>query len=142
MRVMPILAAVVLSMAGRAEADDAGVRRAGEWQVTVMGENGKANPPKNFCYSERSIADIFKAMDSCSKHDISKSGDTTTVDGICRKGAEQISLHLTIKSTSDTSYHAEMHTAYAPPIGGTGQVDIVSDAKWLGPCAAGEKPSP
>lgn len=138
MKLMMILAATVVLIASRAEADDGGVRRAGEWQVTTIGENGKANPPKTFCFPERSVADIFKTMDSCSKQDINRSGDTTIVDAICKKGAEQISLQMTIKSTSDTSYHAETHSTYSPAIGGTSQIHSVSDSKWLGPCPAGQ----
>ena len=140
MHLFPMLAAGSLLLTVAALADEPSVRKAGEWQVTATGLDGKANPPRSYCYGQASITDLMKSMGVCSKRDISTIGNTTTVDAICTKGTRQVTAHMTITAASDTSRHAESQFAYSPPIAGRSTMDVVSDSKWLGPCAAGEKP--
>jgi hypothetical protein len=140
MHLFPMLAAGSLLLTVAALADEPSVRKAGEWQVTTIGPDGNANPPKSYCYGQASITDLMKSMGVCSKRDISTIGNTTTVDAICTKGTQQVTAHMTITAASDTSRHAESQFTYLPPVAGMGHIDIVSDSKWLGPCPAGEKP--
>jgi hypothetical protein len=140
MKLSPVLAiGLVLPMVG-AHADVPFARKAGEWQITVMQKDGKADPPETFCYGTATVADITKGMGDCTKRDIRATTGATTIDAICTKGDRQATLHIVITATSDSSYHSELHATYSPPISGTSDVDIVTDAKWLGPCPEGEKP--
>jgi hypothetical protein len=34
-----------------------------------------------------------------------------------------------------------MHATYAPPVGTLSEMTVTGDAKWLGPCPAGEAPA-
>ena len=140
MRLFFVLAAGALLLAGGAQAGDPGMRRAGLWQVTIIGPDGKPRPPRTYCYAARSIADSAKSFGTCSRNDVSKLGDTTTIDASCTNGAHQMSLHMTLTAMGETAYHAKMHATYSPPIAGMGAMDMVSDSKWLGPCPPGEKP--
>lgn len=123
-------------------ADEPVTRRAGQWQITILGRDGKTEPPDKFCYPGASIADVTKGMGNCTRHDVHTAGIATTIDAVCSKdGKRQATFHITITAPSDTAYHAEMHVAYSPPIGSVSSVDTVQDGKWLGPCPAGEKPT-
>jgi hypothetical protein len=50
-------------------------------------------------------------------------------------------FHIVIAAMGYSFYHSEMHVTYSPPISGTSDVDIATDATWLGPFPAGEKPT-
>ena len=131
-------AALLLAVA--ALAGEPPTRRAGEWQITIIQKDGSEAAPEHFCYRAASFPDITKRMGTCSKRDIRTVGNTTTIDAICTKDNRQATLHMTITAPSDTAYHADMHITYSPPIDGTTDVDMVQDAKWLGPCPPGEMP--
>jgi len=141
MKLVWMLLAGTMLASVAAQADEPATRKPGEWQVSMIGPDGKPKPPQNFCWGPGSIADITKSMDSCSKSDISKTGTTTVVDAICTKGTQHITMHVTIIAASDSAYHSEAHMVYSPGMGGMTSMDIATDAKWLGPCAAGDKPS-
>jgi Protein of unknown function (DUF3617) len=141
MKSLSIVLAGAILAAGAAQADEFATRKPGEWQVTVIGPDGKPQAPHNFCWGPGSIDDIAKAMDNCSKRDIGKTGNVTVIDAICSKAGHQITMHVTIAAASDSAYHSEAHMTYSPAMAGMTNIDIASDAKWLGPCAPGEKPS-
>jgi len=141
MKLLSLLLAGTALMTVAAHADEPGLRKAGQWQVTMTGPDGKAKPAQNFCWGPASINDVTKGMESCSKRDINKTGDVTVIDAMCTKGNQQITMHITITAASDRAYHSEMHMAYSPGIGNMTSVDVASDAKWLGPCPPGQTPS-
>lgn len=140
MRLLTMLAAGGVLLAASAQADDVGTRKAGQWQVTIIGADGKAQPPRTLCLGPGRPDDLAKHMDSCSKMEIHKDGNTTTVDAVCTKGGSQITAHSAFTATSENEFHAESHATYTPPIAGMGTMDSVSDSKWLGPCPAGQRP--
>ena len=140
MRLLLVLATGAVLLSGFAQARDSDVRRAGQWQVTIIGANGKPNPPRNYCYAARSVADITKSIGDCSRNDISKVGATTTINASCTKAGHRISLNMVLTSMGETAYHAQVHATYSPPIGSMSRMDMVADSKWLGPCPAGETP--
>jgi hypothetical protein len=140
MKLFLMCAAGVCVLALAAQADEPFARRAGKWQITLIQKDGKPDTPDQFCYRAASIADITKRMGDCSRRDVRTTGNTTTIDAVCTKDNRQSTFHMTIAAASDSSYHAEMHTTFSPAIQGTSSVDLVEDAKWLGPCAPGEEP--
>jgi hypothetical protein len=140
MKLFPMLVAGILLLPVAAQADKPFARKAGEWEITIIEKDGKTESPEKSCYAAASVDDITNRMGDCTKRDIRTTGDTTTIDAICTKGSQQATLHVTITATSDSAYHSDLHVTYSPSIRGTSDVDMVTDAKWLGPCAPGEKP--
>jgi hypothetical protein len=43
-------------------------------------------------------------------------------------------------TTFETSYAGRLETTYAPPLHGMATTTTALEAKWVGPCAAGQKP--
>ena len=140
MRPLTTLAIATLLTTGLAGLAEAQTRMAGEWQVRVVAENGKRGWPRNYCYSQGSVADVARDMGDCSRTKISTLGNKTTIDAICPVGTRQASFHTTITSKSPTAYHTEMRFTYSPPEAGVGEVHMMSDARWLRPCPMGMKP--
>ncbi|HEY2254186.1 MAG TPA: hypothetical protein VGI11_00995, partial [Variovorax sp.] len=48
--------------------------------------------------------------------------------------------HSVITGDFNTAYHMESRSTYSPPMMGRSEGAIAMDAKWLGPCQAGQKP--
>ncbi|HEY5070507.1 MAG TPA: DUF3617 family protein [Caulobacteraceae bacterium] len=140
MRLLVVVATGAMLLGDLAWAADSDVRRAGEWQVTIMGANGKPNPPRNYCYAARSVADITRSIGDCSRNNITKVGATTTINASCTKAGHQISLNMVLTSMGETAYRARVHATYSPPIGTMSRMDMVAESKWLGPCPAGVAP--
>ncbi len=76
-------------------------------------------------------------MESCSRHDIGRSGSIATMDAVCTLHGQQITMHVAITAASENAYHSEMHSTMSPGANGMTGMDMATDAKWLGPCAPG-----
>ena len=73
----------------------------------------------------------------CSKRDVQKSGSTTTIDSVCTFGGKTRTSHIVITGSFDSEYTMTV----------TGQTEgqpagraVTLSAKWLGPCAADQRP--
>jgi hypothetical protein len=140
MKGMAMLAAAIL-LASTAQADEPGTRKAGEWKVMMLGPDGQPRAPHIFCFAAGPIDDITKRMDSCSKRDVSKTGDVTVVDAICTKGQHQIEMHMSITAPTEDAYTADMHVTYTPSMGGVSDLNMTTQGEFQGPCAPNVKPA-
>ena len=77
------------------------------------------------------------ATRQCSQSDVAKSGDTVTVDSICTVGGKSVTSHAVIDGSFDSSYTM---TVTAQGEGMPGGSNVTVTAKWLGPCAADQRP--
>jgi Protein of unknown function (DUF3617) len=77
------------------------------------------------------------AEGNCSKRDVQKSGNTTTVDSVCTFGGKTRTSHIVVTGSFDSEYTMTMTSqAEGQPAGRA----ISMSAKWLGPCAADQRP--
>lgn len=76
----------------------------------------------------------------CSKPNIVRSGDTVTVNAVCKMGPTQATTHAVSKFSGDTSYHTDITTKFDPPMAGMTQQAMAQDAKWTGPCPSDMQP--
>jgi hypothetical protein len=73
----------------------------------------------------------------CSKRDVQKSGNTTTIDSVCTFGGKTRTSHVVITGSFDGEYTMTVTgQTEGQPAGRT----ITLSAKWLGPCAADQRP--
>jgi hypothetical protein len=73
----------------------------------------------------------------CSKRDVQKSGNTTTIDSVCTFGGKTRTSHIVITGSFDSEYSMTVTgQTEGQPAGRT----ITLSAKWLGPCAADQRP--
>lgn len=80
------------------------------------------------------------SRDACSKQDMRKDGGKIVVDSVCKLGPTTLTSHSEISGDFSSSYRMESHTAYDPPLAGRAKGTAIVQAKWLGPCKAGQKP--
>ncbi len=117
-------------------------RKAGLWEVR-MGVDGKsAGQVIQQCIDAttdqmmQSSAGPISAQ-ACPKRDVQKSGDTVTIDSVCSFNGKTATSHAVITGSFDSAYTMNVTSkSDAIPAGS----NMTIQAKWLGPCAADQKP--
>ena len=73
------------------------------------------------------------------------SGRTITIDSVCKFGAATTTSHAVVTGSFDSAYKVDVTSTRegGPPMPGVApgaQTHMMIEAKWLGVCAAGQKP--
>jgi len=79
------------------------------------------------------------AKTMCSKNDRSFDGTRMTISSVCQMGPTTLSSRLVMTFKGNTAYHTDVSANYDPPMMGTSESKMSVDAKWTGPCKAGQK---
>ena len=74
----------------------------------------------------------------CSKRDVQKSAVSTTIDSTCTVGGKTLTSHAVITGSFDSAYTMTVtsQSEGLPAVSRT----VTMAAKWIGPCAADQKP--
>ena len=85
------------------------------------------------------------AQAACSKQDVTKTATGMVVDSICEYGAGKTTTHAVVTGNFDSAYTVDVQSKReggrpAPGMPADGSSHMTITAKWLGPCAAGQKP--
>jgi hypothetical protein len=119
-------------------------RKAGLWEVRTGFENRNgAGLTVRQCIDastdqmmQSSAGPLAQA--ACSRRDIQKSGDTITIDSTCALAGKTATSHAMITGSFDNAYTMTVTSQSDALPGGNMAMTVV--AKWLGPCAADQKP--
>ena len=79
------------------------------------------------------------AKTMCSKNDRSFDGTRMTINSVCQMGPTTLTSRLVMTFKGNTAYHTDVSATYDPPMMGTSESKMSVDAKWTGPCKAGQK---
>jgi hypothetical protein len=139
-RCLPALVLAV-SFAGSAAAIDLPARKPGLWEIKMVLENSQVAPPAmQHCIdaaTDKLLHEKFSVgQESCSKHDISRSGSTIVVDSSCKFGNMATTTHAVFEGDFDSSYTVNVSTT----LDGGVRKNMTMQAKWLGPCKPDQKP--
>jgi hypothetical protein len=126
-----------LPAAGAAEMP---TRKAGLWEMTMTTANGHGNTMQQ-CVDPQTDQ-IMQAragnpgQQNCSKRDVQRSGTTVTIDSVCTVAGKTRTVHSVINGSFDSGYTMNITSQ------GEGEPahTMTMAAKWLGPCAAGQRP--
>jgi hypothetical protein len=135
---------VVLIGAMPALAAEMPARKAGLWEVKMSVDNRNgAGQTIQQCIDAatdqlmQSNAGPF-AQQACAKRDVQRSGSTVTIDSTCTVAGKTATSHAVVNGSFDSAYTMTV-TSQSEGMPGGGMT-MKMDAKWLGPCAAGQKP--
>lgn len=142
---LPVLA---LSMfcALPAVALDLPARKAGLWELKMTHENAQVPPQvMQQCIdaaTDKAMNEKFSGgQGMCSKQDIRKSGNTIVAESSCKTGDVATTTRAVFEGDFNSAYTVKISMeggAARPPSGGKTSMTI--EAKWLGPCKAGQRP--
>src|SRR5260221_6719904 len=119
-------------------------RQAGLWEVKMSLENRNGAGPAIQQCIDASTDQMMQAsagplaQAACAKHDVRKSGNTITIDATCNLAGKTATSHSVITGSFDSAYTMTV-TSQSDALPG-GNMTMTMAAKWLGPCAADQKP--
>jgi len=130
---------IAIAGAAPASAGDMPGRKAGLWEMKTTLSSGHVVTLQQ-CVDAKTDdtmqAQAASAQHDCSKHDVHKSGNTITVDSVCMMAGKPRAAHTVVTGSFDSAYDM---TITRDADDGSKRV-INTEAKWLGPCAADQKP--
>jgi len=146
------LAMIVLALvfAAPAFALDMPARKAGLWEIRMAfeGRNLPAQVMKQCvdAATDRQMNNFGgPAQGACAKQDVSHSGGTMTVDSVCKFDDATTTSHAVVTGSIDSAYTMQVTSTRAggrplPGMTPGAATHMTIQAKWLGPCAAGQRP--
>jgi hypothetical protein len=146
-----LLLAAAIVCATPAAALDLPARKPGLWEIktTFEGRNLPAQTSQHCIDAETDKlmnavgGDMRK--EACSKQEVQKVGSTIVVDSVCKFGPITSTSHGVVSGDFNSAYTVKVTSKReggpnipGMPAGGTSNMTI--NAKWLGACAADQKP--
>jgi len=131
---------VIVALAMPALAADMPSRKAGLWEITT--DAGGHGIKMQQCIDAATDQAMHWHNSSspgtnCSKRDVQKSASGMTIDSVCTVAGKTMTSHIVVSGSFDSNYTMTItNEGGAQPAPRT----IVLEAKWLGPCAADQKP--
>ena len=149
MRQVTVIAAALL-ISTSALAQEMPARKAGLWDMKMTFDSG-GMPPQTMKQCIDAATD--KAMQSqfggagkgdCSKQEVKKTGNTITVDSVCKTGPSTTTSRAVITGSFDSGYTMKITSkSDGPAMPGMppgGQNNMTIEAKHVGACQAGQRP--
>lgn len=137
-------AALVLAGAMPTVAAEMPTRKAGLWEIrTSLESRGGAGMTVQQCIDAATDQMMMSsagplAQAACPKRDVQRSGDTMTIDSTCTFKDRTATTHAVITGSFDRAYTMTV-TSQSDAMPG-GKMTMTMEGKWLGPCAADQKP--
>lgn len=149
-RHLAVFAGGLLAASG-ALALDLPTRKAGLWELR-MEFAGRNLPAQVMKQCVDAATDKLMNMNfggsneqACSKQDVSRNGATIVIDSVCKFGPSTTTSRAVISGSFDSAYTVDVTSTRegGPPLPGVApgaSTQMKISAKWLGACAAGQKP--
>jgi len=138
------LGLLAAALAGQALAADTPKRKAGLWEINTRMDGMPGMGAMQQCI-DQNTDDLMqqrakKGKADCSVMDIKSQGDKVTIHSVCKIEATTATTDAVFVGSFDSAYKGDMNTRFSPPMHGMSESKMAMDAKWLGPCKAGQKP--
>jgi len=149
-RHLAIIGILTLAL-GPALALDLPTRKAGLWELTMTFE-GRNTPPQVMKQCTDASTDKLMNLNfggsnemACSKHDVTNTGGGYVIDAVCTFGEMTTTSHSVVSGSFDSAYKIETTSTrkggpQLPGVTPGTPTRMTIEAKWLGACAAGQKP--
>jgi hypothetical protein len=146
-RISTVLIGLSLSCPLPAVALDLPSRKAGLWELRTTQQDSQAPADvMQQCVdasTDKLMSDKFAASPACSKPEVRKSGAAYVTESSCKMGAAATTTRATYTGDFDAAFTINIAMTQD---GGSARPDpgrtrtMTVQAKWLGPCKAGQKP--
>ena len=137
---------VLILAAALAQAQDVSKRKSGLWEIKSSDlRNEKKTYEFQMCI-DQATDDALQHLngavrkETCKVNKVQRSGDQTTVDAVCSLSKTTAKTHAVFTGKFDSAYKVESKSTFDPPLRGKTDATTTMEARWLGPCAADQKP--
>jgi len=142
---LSLVAAAVALAALPAQSLELPKRKAGLWELKTTSADGAPAAVMQQCTDEAFEAQMQKtaletAKTMCSKNDMKRDGNTITGNAECKMGTVTVTSRSVTTGDFTSSYKTVINNAYNPPMMCKASDTLTMEARYVGPCAAGQKP--
>ncbi|MGO8910934.1 MAG: DUF3617 domain-containing protein, partial [Bradyrhizobium sp.] len=144
MRIAGAVSLLVLIGAAPAMAAELPSRKPGLWQVktSIDNDNAQARVIQQ-CIDAATDQMLLSsagpfASSACPERDVKRSENAMTIDSVCTVGGKPATAHSVVTGSFDSEYKMTV-TSQSEDLPG-GKMTMTMEARWLGPCAADQRP--
>lgn len=139
-----LLGLAAVSLTGGAFAADTPKRKPGLWEINTHMEGMPSMGAIQQCI-DKNTDNLMqqraqKDKPDCSVMDVKQQGNKFTMHSVCKFDNTTATTDAVFVGAFESAYKGDMHTRYSPPMQGMSESKMSMEAKWLGPCKAGQKP--
>jgi len=143
-----IAALATAALCSGALAAEPPVLKSGLWEVTRANPQQPPDrrPVTTMCLDESVQAQMREfgtgaTKDMCSQNERNVEGNRMTMSATCKLGQTTMKTQSVMTFSGNTAYHMDGTATYDPPLPNMPRESKTSvDAKWVGPCKAGQQP--
>lgn len=124
-----------------AASGDAPQRKSGLWEMKMSGGQMPGGMTMQQCVDQKSddISKMQEPKSNCTKNAVRREGDKIVAESVCKMQGTTATTRSVFTGKFDSAYKGEIKTTYDPPLHGMRESSSMIEAKWLGPCLAGQK---
>lgn len=135
---------VVLSIGygvAAAASSDTPQRKSGLWEMKMSGGHMPGGMTMQQCVDQKSddISKMQQAKSNCTKNVVRREGDKIVAESVCKMEGTTATTRTVFTGNFDSAFKADIRSTYDPPMQGMRESSSMMEAKWLGPCLAGQK---
>lgn len=142
-----VVAVTALLAASQLLAADLPKRKSGLWemktQMSGMPAGMPGSQPVQMCVDQNSdnmMRDQARGKVDCPVMDVNRSGGKVTFHSVCKSEGTTVTTDGVMSGDFESGYRSEMTMNYSPAKNGMSTMKMSQEARWLGPCKAGQKP--
>jgi len=142
MRCLIILVVLSIGYGVAASASsDAPQRKSGLWEMKMSGGHMPGAMTMQQCVDQKSddISKMQQAKSNCTKNVVRREGDKIVAESVCKMEGTTATTRTVFTGNFDSAFKADIRSTYDPPMHGIRESSSMMEAKWLGPCLAGQK---
>ena len=127
----------------QAQAADAPKRKSGLWEMKMQMAGMPGHGPMQMCVDQASdtvMQERAREKVNCPVMDVQQGIGKVTIHSVCKHEGTTVTTDAVITGDFNSSYRNDMVMRYDPPMQGMKEMKMTQDARWLGPCKAGQKP--
>jgi hypothetical protein len=139
------LFALLIAGSATAASFDPPKRKSGLWELKVQHEKMPGPQVMQQCVDQKTddmMKDSAQAKEatSCSKNELRKEGANIVAESVCKVNGSSAKTRAVFSGNFESAYKVDSRSTYEPPLHGMREATTKMEAKWLGPCKAGQKP--
>lgn len=139
-----LLGLAAASLAGGVLAADTPKRKPGLWEINTHMEGMPSMGAIQQCIDKNTDnlmqQQAQKEKPDCSVMEFKQQGNRYTMHSVCKMDKTTATTDAVFTGAFDSAYKGDMHTRYNPPMQGMSESRMSMEARWIGPCKAGQKP--
>lgn len=133
-------------LAVQAQAADAPKRKSGLWEMKTQMAGmppSMGGRPVQMCIDQTSdnvMREKAQGKVDCPVMEVNRGVGKVTIHSVCKQDGTTVTTDAVLTGDFESGYRNDMTIKYSPAQDGMSTMKMTQEARWLGPCKAGQKP--